>query len=222
MKVCTDSCLFGAWVVNKIKSSGLQANHILDIGTGTGLLSLMLAQETKARIDAVEIDPAASLQARENFLHSPWKDRLRLFNQPVQEYKPVQAYDLVISNPPFFENDLQSEDERKNNAKHSNSLSLEELAKLMKQAIHTGGYCAILLPFYREAYFEQMSMELGLFVAKRLRVQQTVAHPFFRSCLLLSVEKAPLIDTEEIFIHDADRKYGPAFTELLKDYYLYG
>src|SRR3954469_11797521 len=107
MKVCTDACLFGAYVADRFQITNSKF-HVLDIGAGTGLLSLMLAQKNSTvQIDAVEIDKAASEQAKENFKHSLWRDRLHIHHQPIQEFG-MNTYNLIISNPPFYENDLKS------------------------------------------------------------------------------------------------------------------
>ena len=127
MKVCTDSCLFGAWVASLIEKKEINPETILDIGTGTGLLSLMLAQKTNAGIDAVEIDSNAFEQAKENILFSPWKDQIKIFNADIKQWNAPTKYDLIISNPPFYENDLLPEDDGKNISKHSAALNLEEL-----------------------------------------------------------------------------------------------
>ena len=151
MKVCTDACLFGAYVADQVKTKA--ANNILDIGTGTGLLSLMLAQRVPALIDAVEIDEAAYQQAKENFEQSPWKERLFAFNTDVTKFETEKKYDCIISNPPFFENDLKSNDSNKNNAKHDTSLSLDKLLQVVKKLLNDDGIFAVLLPYHRVEYF---------------------------------------------------------------------
>src|SRR4026209_1473778 len=103
MKVCTDSCITGAWVADYILRNQLQVLNCLDIGTGTGLLALMLAQKTGMLIDGVEIDNDAFVQATENFADSPWEKRLHSFHADITTFPTSKEYDLIISNPPFFE-----------------------------------------------------------------------------------------------------------------------
>ena len=100
MKVCTDACLFGAFVANEIQDKTI--NHILDIGAGTGLLSLMLAQKSNAAIDAVEIDKSTYEQAEENISQSSWKEKITVYNSGIADFYSNYKYDLIISNPPFF------------------------------------------------------------------------------------------------------------------------
>lgn len=109
MKVCTDSCLLGAWTAERING----AATILDIGAGTGLLSLMLAQKTTARIDCIETDHDAAMQAQENIAGSPWEERIHLIEADVRKFECKNSYHFVICNPPFFESDLQSPQEKK-------------------------------------------------------------------------------------------------------------
>ena len=118
MKVTTDACLFGAWVANRINGLDLKGKHFLDIGTGTGLLSLMVAQQTDASIDAVEIETAAANQAQENFEQSPWNNKLFLHNSSIQTFIPQHKYDFIFTNPPFFFNDLKSKNHARNIALH--------------------------------------------------------------------------------------------------------
>ena len=111
MKVCTDACIFGAWAAGKLKESSISVRHILDIGCGTGLLSLMLAQNTNADIDAVEINTDAASQAKENILQSPGINKIKVINASILEFVPEKNYDFIICNPPFYEDDLKSPDQ---------------------------------------------------------------------------------------------------------------
>ena len=101
MKVCTDACLFGAWVANKLVQNKITAKNILDIGCGTGLLSLMLAQKTNAVIDSVEIDASAFDQAKQNISLSSWKEKIQLYHNSINNFEPLTRYDFIICNPPF-------------------------------------------------------------------------------------------------------------------------
>jgi tRNA1Val (adenine37-N6)-methyltransferase len=220
MKVTTDACLFGAWLADLIKNEELKIRTALDIGTGTGLLSLMIAQQNNIQIDAVEIDGQAAMQAKENVAASPWKDGIIVHNTSIQQYNPSQQYDCIFTNPPFFENDLKSDDDKRNLALHSASLTLEVLLQNMQRLINAQGMFAILLPYHRTNYFEQLAVKNGFFLQQKTLVKQTEQHNYFRSMLLFTqVETATVV--EEITIQQEDKKYTPAFSALLKDYYLY-
>jgi len=218
MKVCTDACLFGAWVANKIEKED-PIKNILDIGTGTGLLSLMLAQKNDVVIDAVELDTAAAAQASENFNTSPWKERLQVFNSGIERFDSDRKYDLIISNPPFFEDDLKSVNEQRNAAMHSTTLNLEALLVQIERLLKTGGRAAVLIPYHRSSYFEKLLAANGFFVQEVMHVKQSVKHDLFRSQYLFSKEAAEKVMTE-LTIHNAERAYTGEFIELLKDYYL--
>ncbi len=218
MKVCTDACLFGAYVADQVKTKS--SAHILDIGTGTGLLSLMLAQKVPAMIDAVEIAEAACNQAKENFEQSPWKERLTVFNTDVQQFDPVKKYDCIISNPPFFEKDLKSNDSNKNNARHDTSLTLEQLLSVAKSLLTEDGTFTVLLPYHRVDAFIEMALNNDFHLSKKVLVKQTEKHDFFRGILIFS--KLPAVVNEEtIFIKSIDEKYSVRFAGLLRDFYLY-
>ena len=123
MKVCTDSCILGAWTAVQLKN----VKTILDIGTGTGLLPLMLAQKSESIIDAIESDRESAGQARENVQLTPWSDRIHIIEGDVREFIGEDRYDWIITNPPFFESDLRSPERKKNEAKHDESLTLGQL-----------------------------------------------------------------------------------------------
>jgi tRNA1Val (adenine37-N6)-methyltransferase len=217
MKVCTDACLFGSWLANRIECE--QIEKALDIGTGTGLLSLMLAQQCNAIIDAIEIEAAAALQARENFEASEFRSQINSFQGDVRAFKPVYQYGLVFSNPPFFHNDLKSNDAARNIALHSNSLSLEELLESVSALLTDTGLVAVLLPYQRTQIFLNRASEHGLFLKEQVLVRQTEKHAYFRSMLLVgNVATAPV--TSEIIIKQEGR-YTDSFISLLEDYYLF-
>lgn len=218
MKVCTDACLFGAWAADYLQNKN--SSNILDIGAGTGLLSLLLAQKTTAHIDAAEIDGNAFLQAKENFESSNWKERLQVFNTDICDFNPAKKYDFIISNPPFFENDLKSLQQNKNAAKHDTALNLVTLAEIAKKLLSPAGHFAVLLPYHRTNYFINEAKKQGLYCNKTVLVKQTAGHTYFRSMLLFSsLETAA--GEKEITIKDTTGNYTEAFSSLLKDYYLY-
>ena len=219
MKVCTDACLFGAWIANRLLFT---ANRGLDIGCGTGLLSLMLAQKLNdVNIDAVEIDEAAAQQANENFEASPWKDRLHIQNISIQQFVETVTYkyDVIISNPPFYESDLKSDDAKRNLALHSSELKLEELISIADKLLNDGGNFFILMPYYRTNEFERLIK--GKFCTKeKVYVKQTERHNYFRSMFCLSRQTYSTTQSEMI-IMNKDGGYTNEFAALLRDYYLY-
>ena len=217
MKVCTDSCLFGAWVASLIERMEINPATILDIGTGTGLLSLMLAQKTDARIDAVEIEPNAFEQTTENIQASPWKNQIKIFNADIKNWNATSKYDLIISNPPFYENDLLPEDDGKKISKHSTTLNLEELIAVVKNGLNVNGMLAILLPSRSTKHFENIALKHSLFVKEKVEVKQTSSHNYFRAMQ----QKETIILKRELAIKNNAGAYSDEFKFLLKDYYLH-
>jgi tRNA1Val (adenine37-N6)-methyltransferase len=219
MKVTTDGCLFGALVADEIHKT-MQPQTILDIGTGTGLLSLMLAQKSTAHIDAIEIDSEAAAQAKRNFTGSPWSDRLHLINQDVNEFKFETRYDVIISNPPFYENELKSINKKRNTALHHEGLLLKTLASVISKTMHENGRFFLLLPYKRHHEIDNLLNEAGLAVNKKWLIRQTTGHDFFRIIIegkFSQKTTTPL--SEEISIKNKSG-YTSAFINLLKDYYL--
>jgi tRNA1Val (adenine37-N6)-methyltransferase len=221
MKVCTDACLFGAWTASIIDKEKLPADYILDIGAGTGLLSLMLAQLlNNSTIHAVEIDADATKQAGENFTASLWSERLNIFNTSIQSFNPAQQYDFIITNPPFFQNDLASPNAQRNTALHSHQLSLEELIAAIQMHLSAYGHFAVLLPYHRTQLFVALAENTGFYLQHKALVQQTPKHAPFRSMMLFGREEKVYQQTT-IIIKDAAGNYTDDFISLLKDYYLY-
>lgn len=220
MKVCTDACLFGAFVANTLSNERYKILNCLDIGAGTGLLSLMYAQKNpEAVIDAVEIEENAYNQAKENFTRSKWNDRLNIFYSNAKNFVPGKKYDLIISNPPFYENELSSHNINKNIAKHDGGLLLQDLLSIIRILLCDNGCFAVLLPFHRIEYFENLAGKNNFFLQEKVLIRQTPAHNFFRGILNFSNTRSATNITE-LIIKNEDGNYTEKFTGLLKDYYL--
>jgi tRNA1Val (adenine37-N6)-methyltransferase len=220
MKVCTEACLFGAWMADVIRQNDFKFNNTLDVGTGTGLLSLMLAQENDFAIDAIEINENASLQAKQNVTSSPWQSQITIHNTSLQQFTPYKKYDFIFSNPPFFEKDLISTNEQKNAAKHDSTLTLEILMGFIQKYLSELGYAAVLLPFHRSEYFESLLKKYSFTVVEKMQVRQSVSHDFFRTLIFLSNKEEELLSEKEMSIHDKERNYTDGFKGLLSRYYL--
>jgi len=224
MKVTTDACLFGAWVVNKVKSEKSKIKSVLDIGTGTGLLSLMLAQKnSEIKIDAIEIDKDAAEQANVNVRSSPWKEHINILQADVKEFSFEKEFDLIISNPPFYENEIRSATDSKNVAHHSENLTLKELLVIIKDNLSKTGSFFLLLPYKRNEEIKKLLKDHELSILKILLVRQSVKHNYFRIMLKGKLSDQENIETEfnEMSIWDDSQQYTDEFKQLLKDYYLH-
>ncbi|MFT3933960.1 MAG: methyltransferase [Chitinophagaceae bacterium] len=222
LKVSTDSCVFGAWIAKKTALSQHHINRCLDIGAGTGLLMLMMAQQFAGNIQGVEIDKASYEQATENLKSSPWAHRLQLFHNDIKLFHSAQQYDLIISNPPFFEGDLKSVNTRYNFAKHNDGLSLQDLLEVVNKNLSPNGSFAVLLPYHRMEWFQQLAASsYELFVNETLLMRQSLQHPHFRAVLILQRSKSSSIKKEELVIRRSADVYSFGFIQLLKDYYLH-
>ena len=219
MKVCTDACLFGAWVANKINLNEINPDNILDIGCGTGLLSLMLAQKSQAQIDAVEIDKNAYIQAKENFNLTDWKEQINIHYSSIIDFKSPKKYGLIICNPPFYENQLKSVDAARNKAMHTITLAYEDFIIAAKNNLAPGGSVAVLLPYYAIKKFEETLSNHQLFICEKCDVSHSPKHPYFRSMVILSRVKK--VSSEySISIKNNNNFYSEEFIDLLKNYYL--
>lgn len=237
MKVTTDACLFGAWVARevKIKNSGEgpkdsvvsipsgNVKNVLDIGAGTGLLSLMFVQKNSSAIDAIEIDDDAFGQAKENVAASPFAERLNMIQGDVKMFQFERQYDVIISNPPFYENEIRSTDPKKNVAHHHSGLLLDELLSVIKANLKPEGIFYLLLPYKRTEEIKKTLFEKDFTILKLVFVRQSTKHEYFRIMLAGSLKDEDGIETtiDEISIWDDKQLYTDAVKELLKDYYLY-
>lgn len=219
MKVCTDSCLFGAWIADKIQKNKITPTSMLDVGAGTGLLSLMIAQKKNIHIDALEIDKNSFNQTKENFNASPWQQHLSAVHTDVKKWNNYSKYDLIISNPPFYENDLKANLPNKNIARHDDGLTLAELIQSIKNNLSHNGKFAVLLPFHRVQFFKEQAVKDHFFLEKELLIKQTPKHSWFRGILLFGT-KAVTSKSSELIIKDGEGNYTKEFDSLLKDYYL--
>jgi tRNA1Val (adenine37-N6)-methyltransferase len=217
MKVCTDSCLFGAYV-NPVFSE-----HIIDIGCGTGLLSLMLAQRYDARITAIELDKEASLEAEYNIHKSPWMDRIRLIQGDIRQNHILNytgKTDTLICNPPFHEHQLTGKDSRRNTAHHTNTLSFEELAKVSCSLLTDQGQAYFLIPAYASVRFKNIFEANQLFISRQCLITNFLHTNPFRIILELRRSKQDII-TDHLTIYDVPGTYSRRTLELLEPYYLY-
>ncbi|MEQ9303063.1 MAG: methyltransferase [Marinoscillum sp.] len=216
MKVTTEGCLFGAWVTRLAKSPG----RILDIGTGTGLLALMLAQQyEKALIDAVEMDEAAANQAVANFSGSLWRNRLKLHQSEIQTYQSEQKYDLIISNPPFYKNSLQSGVANVNLARHDDSLPQSELLQAIDRLLAETGRAFVLFPPKEAMAFKALAAKQGLFAHSVLTVFNSQGAVPFRMIIEYGRIQQE-VGQSVLVIKGPTGNYTGDFIELLKGYYL--
>jgi len=217
MKVCTDACIFGAWFARK----NLSARNILDIGSGTGLLLLMLAQQQNAQLEGIEIDSSSFEQLKENVEQSKWVNRISVHHGDIRNLKSNKKYDFIISNPPFHEKSLTSRSRTSNVARHSTELKLEELIVDIDRLLNDQATFAVLLPYYRTTYFEELATERKFHLVEKILVKQSPNHKYFRSVLYYSRTPAIKPSQTELVIENESRGYTNEFIELLKDYYLY-
>jgi tRNA1Val (adenine37-N6)-methyltransferase len=217
MKVGTDAMILGAWV------EPVQSGNMLDIGTGTGILALMLAQRSGATIDAIEPDPGAFLQAKENFENSSWSRRLNIFNQPLQEFAPDKKYDLIISNPPYFEDNIKAahESEKYKNRKHARSslsLSYTELTTIAAELLSEKGQFFIILPFAEASEYLKLASSAAFHLQKRLDIMSKADQVPIRSILGFG-KKYTEPEQEQFVIYQDNGKYTQAYIDLTRMYY---
>lgn len=217
MKVGTDGVLLGAWT--RLKSEYFS---VLDIGAGTGLIALMLAQKSNAEvIDAIELNDEAYEQTVENFEQSDWGDRLFCYHASLQEFVDEidDEYDLIISNPPFYTSTYKEISEERAMARHTESLTYEDLLAGTSKLLSEIGSCAFIIPFSEEENFLKIASENKLFPNRITRVKGTESSVIKRSLLQLSFQENE-IETNELVIEIERHKYTQDYIDLVQDYYL--
>jgi tRNA1Val (adenine37-N6)-methyltransferase len=216
MKVTTDACIQGAWtpVLPHVK-------RVLDIGAGTGLLALMLAQRSPGIcVDAIELDRAAAGQARENIDACVWKERLNVMEGDVRDYRSVNKYDLIISNPPFFNNSLLSDKANRNQARHTNSLSYVDLLSAIENNLGEDGHASILLPLAEYKLWKELLDDGDWFELNKLSVKHRPGAEVKRVISVFGKTKMNPAGDSALIIKDESGNYTPAFIDLLAPYYL--
>ena len=217
MKVGTDGVLLGAWAQIPEDTAS-----ILDIGTGTGLIALQMAQRSEAEtIDALEIESNAFEQAVENFENSSWSDRLFCYHASVQEFENEvdEQYDLVISNPPYFNDTFKDLNQERALARHTHELSYKELLSAVAKLLSVQGNCAFIIPFKEESRFIEQASKEKLYPIRILRVRGNEQSELKRSLLQFSRHPNKVFP-KELIIEKNRHVYTTQYIELVKDFYL--
>ncbi len=216
MKVTTDACIQGAWtpmLPTVVK--------VLDIGTGTGLLSMMLAQRNpKIIIDAIELDPTAAAQASQNFSECLWTHRIHPLLTDIRQYNPPFPYDLIICNPPFFAQSLLGPTHSKNIARHDLALTSQQLLHTASSMLAFNGRLSLLLPYTEYLTWRKTAIQFGLYEVECLHIRHRPSAPIKRVVTVLSL--APVISPSitELIIQNTTGEYTEHFKKLLADFYL--
>lgn len=216
MKVGTDGVLLGAW------ANCTESKKILDIGTGTGLIALMLAQRCNAIIDAIDIEENACSEAKSNVTASPWQNRINVFHTSVQDFAKQAdlKYDLIVSNPPFFDNSLKAGYNERSTARHTDSLSTSELFFSVKNLLNSNGKFAVVIPTDKMQQYYSNANNNKLQCNKLLCIKPTPTKQAKRLLLEFSFNQSELEENELIVEKYGRHKYSEEYKELTKDFYL--
>ena len=215
MKVGTDAVLLGAWVDVK------PTDWVLDIGTGCGVLPLMLAQKGIAKAHAVDLDEASALEAAENFQASQWSRQLFAFHADIRKFTMQCAYDLIISNPPFFINSYKSDTDRKNQARHTDtSLTFSDLIATVRRLLKPDGRFALVLPERESHDFIPLAEQANLFLHRKENIIPIEGKMTNRVNLELRYGQPETVSVSDLIIRHKDGTFTNEYLERIKDYYL--
>ena len=214
MKVGVDSVILGAWVnIN-------DARTILDIGTGTGILALMMAQRSDAMITAIEIDDIACKEARINVQDSPWRASIIVIHSSFQDFvkKCTTEFDCIVSNPPYFENSSQPEDKRRKNARHNDELPFDYLLSGSRELLSEKGNLSVILPVNMAKSFIRLANEMGLFLNRTQWVRHRPGKPFHRQ--LMEFSKNEVTTDESVLVIEEQNEFTEDYKNLTREFYL--
>ena len=218
MKIGTDGVLLGAWTpINNNPFS------VLDIGTGTGIIALMLAQRSNAeQIDALEIDEEAYEQCVENFESSPWADKLFCYHAALDEFvdDPEDEYDLIISNPPFYSEDFKTENEQRDLARFQEAMPFEDLIEAADLLLSENGLFAVVIPYKEEDRFIELCAAYELYPVKATRVKGSHKTPIVRSLLAFKRFELSVLTADELVVEINRHEYTDDYINLTQDFYL--
>lgn len=216
MKVGTDGVLLGAWT--RCENTG----HVLDVGTGTGLIALMIAQRSEAFIDAVETDKNAAAQATENVAESPWASRINIYCEKFQDFvrQGKRSYDLIVSNPPFYPEQSLPPKRLRSMAKHTADLSWSDLCLLGPAVLDPRGRIALILPVQEGEYCIEYAISHGLYMNRIMRVRPNRLKEWHRLLLELSMVPGETEESELCLEEEARHHFSMEYRELTKDFYL--
>lgn len=214
MKVGTDGVLLGAWAPVD------QAYTALDVGTGTGLVALQLAQRNPhLRVTAVEIDAPAAAQAAENVAGSPWPDRIEVVCADFNDFQPDGRFDLIVSNPPYFVDALPCPDRQRNTARHAGGLNYDLLFRRSARLLSEGGVVSIVIPSEVERAAEDAAWMHGLCPRRRTRVFTKAGKPARRVLVTYGRRLGPVAE-DTLYIHQAGGDYSDDYRRLTGEFYL--
>lgn len=221
MKVGTDGVLLGAWAESgaSTKSDDI---HILDVGTGSGLIALMMAQRyAKAVIDAIDIDSDSVSQATENFTNSPWSNRLTCKQIAVQELSGREHYyDAIVSNPPYFNNSLKNPDKQRQTARHTDTLSYKELLQACERLLKAEGVLSLILPAETEKDFIDLANQSGFSPTRLVHVYSKPGKPMKRILIALMKRNDLPLEQSHFYIESESSPRSDEYAALTKDFYL--
>jgi len=216
MKIGTDAVLLGAW------TDVSNANKILDIGSGSGIIAMMLAQRTKAKIEGVEINEKSYLQAEKNVGNSNWQNRIKFFHKSFQEfYKNTKTkYDLIVSNPPYFSNSLKTPNQSRTIARHNDLLSYEEIIIGVKKILKQDGKFYLILPATESKIFIDRALIESLYCSEMLLVKDKKEKPIKRILMKFELLRHSQTKKDELIIRNNDGSFTQEYKNLTSDFYL--